>query len=255
MIATYEKHFECSNRWILYENPTAKTFDKQYIWTQNFCNDRACPVCTKHRYLTAKKRIKPLVDQINKPKLVTLTVKNMYLTSYDIKQFRNHVRAYFKRLQRHDRKFFGIYVIEFKHQGNRLYHVHVHVVQNLSLHHKTLTQTWSDIVGYEANTDVRYRKTKKQVIKYLALRSSQVGMEMLIEDYLRYVKGKRVINKFGKWFNSSCVQLSYSDNEDKKLRKQGLIFITSIKKIQAQSIIPPEYLERDYIENILTDMY
>jgi hypothetical protein len=241
-----EKHRLCSTEWVAFRWFHHPTSSHGYVITQNHCGDRACPHCVKFRIAMAKARMSPYFDCIDKPKHVILTTKNLPLNKANLRWFRMKLRSFTRSLERHSWHFFGVYVLEIKPAGNGLYHIHVHIVSNQSLHHQKLTARWSKIVGYHCSTRVKYRAKRSTLLNYFARRCAMAGVGMKETDYLSYVKGSKLFNSFGKFPSYLEVLLTTATEK----RKEFTFYMLGTWKKDQNVSVPPDWLDKDLLDQL-----
>jgi len=250
-----QKHRLCSTQWVAFRWFHVPTSSHGHVITQNHCGDRSCPVCIKFRIGVTKARISPYFDCIDKPKHIILTTKNMPLNTANLRWFRTKLRSFTRSLDRHSWRFFGAYVLEIKPADNDLYHVHVHMVANQSLHHEKLTARWSKIVGYPCDTRVKYRAQKKNLLNYFARRCAMAGVGMNEPDYIRFVQGSKLFNTFGKEMHrdKSKKTPSYLEvlltSATEKRKEFKFTMLGSWDKNQNVSV-PPDWINSELLEQL-----
>lgn len=171
------------------------------------CSSRTCEECRKRIYFKLFKGWNTLVSNMESPKMLTLTTRNvMNLSKDEVKK----IRSYFIRLTR--RKYYreriigGLYVIELKNIGNG-WNIHLHaLIDTISgkdgfLVQQKISSDWFSITKNSKIVDIRQVKHSQGGLRYLLkylVKSPEINGET--ELYNRVLKGSRLIQTFGKLY-------------------------------------------------------
>lgn len=170
------------------------------------CRYRHCAFCSVSRGIELRKRVRAIVDEVDRPKLLTLTMP----PTTDLGAGVSHIKKAFSNWRRlHSIKSLvhgGCYTIEVVPKAAG-WHVHIHaVIQSEYLPVKLLWETWRQVLGLpHANADIRELKGEKgilEAIKYITKGSALIKMtNPQLEMYIRHLTNKRMFGTFGTWYN------------------------------------------------------
>lgn len=185
------------------------------------CGDRCCPVCRGRDYWRLVKGYLDSVQAIKRPKLLTLTVRNVpELTQ----RYVRWVRRCYTRLMH--RKFYrdhvrgGLQSIEVTNTGKG-WHVHLHVLIDCDyIPQARLSKDWAEVTGGSPVVDIRaagsVREALSYCLKYLSkppkLRGkgevlSSEELEARREAYRAATHGVRLVQPFGTLFGDLVLHL------------------------------------------------
>lgn len=171
------------------------------VWVS--CGDRLCPHCRRQVARKAWLRYRDLVRGLNRPKLLTLTLKNRpSLSKSDIDRLRNC----FTKLRR--RKLFrsvcngGIYSIEVTNIGNG-WHLHMHcLIDAKFIPVSWIARTWKQITGDSWIIDLVPVRRNSWALNYVL---SYVNKPPKVDGYEHAYRtifaGVRLVHTWGSFYN------------------------------------------------------
>ncbi len=184
------------------------------------CRDRMCGLCSSRRSHEAGERLTPIVQAMNAPRLMTLTLKSSSLPLG--MQLDRLVKA-FRDLRRQKQwgglVKGGVATIEItRNPSTNEWHPHLHVIFDGSYYpQQLLKEQWHQLTGDSYIVDVRpvhdCDKASKYVAKYVGKPANFVGWDLQsIEDYAAAMHGRRTIMTFGASHN---IRVDLHDDGDR----------------------------------------
>lgn len=174
-----------------------------YRLKPQLCRDRICPICQWFRALKLKKRFADTIKSLQRPKLLTLTIKTK---SEPLEVSARRILKYFARLRR--RAAFksacarGFWVLEWTYnQPDDSYHTHLHcILDSHFIPHELISRLWHQITGDSYIVDIRLanRSHASYLAKYVAKNSLVIPPPHRLEDYINSCKSIRTYGSWGK---------------------------------------------------------
>lgn len=177
--------------------------------TAYHCRDRLCPYCSVLRGYQLAERVQPLVDAMDEPLFLTLTVKN----GPDLRERGQHLRKGFERLRR--RKYWrehvagGIAIEEVVHKGLE-WHPHLHIIVDSATSSavllKEIAREWKAVTGDSFIIDVRPLTELREACKYTAKLSGIVYYPDLVREFTAYAARRRMVVPFGNCYGQVAAE-------------------------------------------------
>jgi plasmid rolling circle replication initiator protein Rep len=126
----YEQLRNCQAQWVGYRASCCGEATRPMAVPIG-CNHRLCPLCSHHRSLQARKKIRTLFDRLTHPVLITLTVPNVdriHKGSYS--HFRKRARQFIAQHSEWIQG--GVYSLETTYNRvEKTWHIHVHILADV----------------------------------------------------------------------------------------------------------------------------
>ncbi len=185
------------------------------------CGDRCCPVCRGKDYRRLLEGYLESVKRIHRPKLMTLTLRNVEdLNRSYVRWVRKCFtrlmrRAYYRRLVKG-----GLCAFEITNRG-RGFHVHLHIILSADfIPVRKLSHDWSGVTGGSGVVDIRAisgaREALAYCLKYLSKPPALKGKDEAISDeeleerrevYRAAVRGVRLVQAFGSLYDELVLEI------------------------------------------------
>lgn len=176
------------------------------------CRDRCCPRCATARGKRVADRIAQMVQRMNAPRFLTLTIQTDGLSLEDaISKLMESFRRLRRRPEWREKVIGGVYVVEVtRGQSGDRWHPHLHcIVDGYFWLQQTISKLWlaitgdSSIVHIEAIVD--RGKTANYIGRYIG---KPTGWEEWgypeLSEFARAMQGKRLVHTFGSLHNAKC---------------------------------------------------
>lgn len=169
------------------------------------CRDRLCPLCGARRARVAAGRTEAIVNQLNDPRFITLTIRSEPVPLVDAldalllafrrfrkdPRFRSHISG-------------GVYSIEVTRNAETgLWHPHLHLIADGSYWtQRDLQRCWSDAVGEPSIADIRDVRSRAARAAYVAkyiVKPTTVATwpPSAIREFADALRGRRLFQPFG----------------------------------------------------------
>jgi len=182
-----------------------------------YCKNRLCPGCAQRRAELMARKVVPLLETMQQPVHMVLTVKNRQ----DLAAADKHLRSSFQRLR--DRvafvdSFKGGLVFEETTHSLEGWHAHLHIIADGRMEQAELSRLWQEVTGdsyivwIQAIGGRNRKKVLNEAVKYPCKIGDIVGDPELIYEWLHYFWGRRVMWAWGSMYNVQD-QVEVSDDE------------------------------------------
>lgn len=180
------------------------------------CGHRLCPVCMVKRSVKLSSKVEKLIKKMENTKHIVLTAKNVPKID---KAYFKWLRECFVKLRHRDifsKCVGGFYSIETTYNSKlKNWHVHIHIVIDVPYILKSdLSEVWKEITGNSYIVDIHEIKNPlevaREVAKYVVKPGDFLQDSKLVHEYLKAVRGMRLVSTFGKYYNMSLDE----DEED-----------------------------------------
>jgi hypothetical protein len=180
------------------------------------CGHRLCPVCMVKRSVRLSSKVEKLIKKMENTKHIVLTAKNVLKID---KAYFKWLRECFVKLRHRDifsKCVGGFYSIETTYNSKlKNWHVHIHIVIDVPYILKSdLSEVWKEITGNSYIVDIHEIKNPlevaREVAKYVVKPGDFLQDSKLVHEYLKAVRGMRLVSTFGKYYNMSLDE----DEED-----------------------------------------
>ncbi len=172
------------------------------------CHSRLCAYCNNIRGELQAKRLAGAVAGAQYPVKVELTVRN----GPDLAERLDHLMDCFGKFTRSKafREAFrgGAAVVEVTIDAAGNWHPHLHMVLDGRMDQRLLSELWHKITGDSYIVHITKIKEEWQagairyILKYPFKVSGLLGRMDMIEEFLRVMKGRRLIRTFGTFYNA-----------------------------------------------------
>lgn len=167
-----------------------------------YCGHRLCQVCARRRSARFYHRLKHIFDKMRRPKMLTLTVKNVPVID---RAYFKWIRGCLSKLRRRNcfkEVFGGVYSIETTYNASRGdWHVHIHglIDSEYLLNRDLIKQAWEKITEGSWGVDIRMadKNAIREILKYECKLSDFADHPDRVDEYLKAVKGQRLFHGFG----------------------------------------------------------
>ncbi len=185
------------------------------------CKNRVCTYCLRARAERIAKKLVDLVTEFFNPVMVVLTIKNRH----DLASADKHLRSSFKKLCRRElfrANFRGGFVF-WETSYNALsseWHVHLHCLMDGRMPRQLLSDLWFDCTGDSYIVDISYiypeekRGAIVEACKYPCKLSTIVASPGVLNEYLAYIKGRRLFWSFGSCYGLSAQLVAVEEAEE-----------------------------------------
>lgn len=196
----------CANsRWVLRnkQDPT------RFKIVLDRCHDRFCVPCAGHRQATIRHNLARYLGT-EPHRFLTLTVRSL---GEPLEHLLDHLYRSFRRLRHRrlwkERVRGGAAFLEITwNEPNQTWHPHLHcMLQGSYIDRPELSQLWLAATGDSHNLDLRYIRSKHDVIRYITkyatkpLPASVVHNPRALEEALHALHKRRTLLTFGAWTN------------------------------------------------------
>lgn len=196
---------DCSTLWAAWD------VDGKVVPAAYKCKHRECPICADVRRKLWYHRCGEALALWTAPKHVTLTLRH---SDDPLDQQLDRLISCFRRLRQRriftGRNAWGIWTIEVKRsKAGTFWHPHIHVIMNSAyVPYRSLKANWQEITGDSWNASICSVNSDlaAYIAKYVAKTSTMFQADVDLWELLAAVKGRRLVNKFGRW----PVRLNYS---------------------------------------------
>jgi hypothetical protein len=208
LLSKANRFLECSRYAHLYE---CEGVEKHKLFSPIYCDLRYCPRCGGRQYARLIKKYEPILKKIMAKKrpgfrlrLITLTTrKTATLTTAQIKQFNQDVKATLKRLRRKASGWGAIWCDEVGFENTNL---HAHILwYGPYIAQDDLAETWREISGNEI-VDIRdaHKSGSKALLYLLKYVSKPPGKDPTFIGLLEVAfHGARRVHAVGIFYNFS----------------------------------------------------
>jgi hypothetical protein len=178
------------------------------------CRDRLCPVCSKIKSRQTAARVEEIVQAMDAPRFVTLTVSNL---GRNLKECTDHLVNSFRELRRSklwkQQVDAGVWTIEAK-QGSQenTWHVHMHmIIDSGFIDQSELSSAWLKVTHDSKIVDIRKVNSVKDAARYIAKYIGKPAQfDRFSQDeivaYATAMKARRLLGTFGKLHNAKPEQ-------------------------------------------------
>jgi len=181
--------------------------EKRWRLSANYCRDRCCQPCGAARSHQVEAALRSWID--DRPlRFVTLTLRHTpHLTlAEQLKRLYDCFGCLRRRIWWKDKVKGGVAILELKLGHDALWHPHLHILlESKFLPQKGLSHEWFAVTGDSYIVDVRLvggtDNELRYVCKYVGkpLDSSVYNRAPMLDEFVRAIKGKRLILPFGTW--------------------------------------------------------
>ena len=187
------------------------------------CKVRLCTSCQRKRAEVMKRIVDMAMELIDKPRMVTLTVKN----GWNLKERVKHLVESFKRLRRRDfwkdKVRGGLAFMEVTFDEEKGWHPHFHVmVDSKFMNVFELSSEWNEVTGDSSIVDIRLAWDARELAKYvtkvgdlLKVKDPVKRME-IVRDYMLGMKRVRMMVAFGNLYGQG-----FREEAKKWLKEEG----------------------------------
>lgn len=198
------------------------------------CKQRACPLCSLQRSQETAKRAERAVSEMDRPKLLTLTVRS---TDEPLRDQLKTIRAWFRKLRNtkawKSRVESGIYGIETTWNNNtQQWHPHIHVIIDSAYYEKQIiVNDWTEITNGSCIVDIRPCYSRKQAARYITKYVTKTsGLSEWppeqVREWTQAMHGQRLLATLGTLHGTN---LSPKDENDKAELFPHLISISLLQ--------------------------
>ena len=182
------------------------------------CGHRLCPVCMIRRSAKLAVKVEKFILKMREPKHIVLTAENVPSIN---KAYFSELRLAFVKLRHRDifnKCIGGFYSIETTYNSKlKSWHVHIHIVADVPFIPKQeLSNAWNSITEGSFVVDIKQigkeqtpQEASKEVAKYVVKPGDFLQDPRLVDEYLKAVKGSRLVSTFGKYY-----RMVLDDDED-----------------------------------------
>lgn len=173
------------------------------------CSDRTCEECRRRTYGKLLRGWKSLVEEMQHPVLLTVTLKNQStLKKSEIKRIRTCFNRLLRRKYYKERIAGGLYSIEIKNKGQGAgWNVHIHALIDMTevgygtIPQKKLSEDWHSITKDSFIVDIRKAHNPEKgllyILKYI-VKTPEIANQN--QTYNKALKGSRLVQTFGSFY-------------------------------------------------------
>lgn len=186
----------CNNQYGVFKTPFGFNFRGQ-----KQCHDRLCPSCQRVRSRKLLQRYGSMAKTLQKPALITLTLK-----AGGLEKNINRIYENFKKLRRQKiwKHSIAGYVASLEVLPStsdvKQWHVHIHILADMKyyINKQEMSDAWLDLTGDSMIVDVRLAKKNAvvEVLKYITKLSALQTQEQVVEMAVA-LAGRRTITTVG----------------------------------------------------------
>lgn len=190
----------CRTPHVMVDEHTAEFALKEYR-----CKSRLCVRCGKDRANKLRAKLRPMVKEMDSPRLLTFTLVSSNDPLRDQLQRLTKCFAKLRRTKTWKAHFTaGFYCIEVTHNRRTdQWHPHIHAVcDGRFIAQKKLSGLWYKMTGDSNIVDVRMAHSKESAVRYVTkyvtkTQTAEYIPDHRIADWASSIKGLRFINTFG----------------------------------------------------------
>lgn len=212
------------------------------------CRNRACPTCARHTSQRAAARIEELMQVIDCPRMLTLTIRS---GDTPLAEQLKHLWESFRRLRQtrlwRDTQRGAIAVIECTlNLKTRQWHPHLHVILDGDyVPQPVWSTTWTTASGGSPVVDIRLIRSRKAAATYVAsyLTKHSSTTRWTDDEVLTFIQafhGKRTWNTSGSLRNRKCLEVH------EKAKIEGGVVLIGTNQLQALSTYRHDLTEPIY---------
>jgi hypothetical protein len=180
---------------------------KEWRLSANYCRDRTCQPCGVARSRQVEAALRSFIENRHL-RFATLTLKHTpHLTLPEqLKRLYTSFSTLRRRTWWKDKVKGGVAILEVKIGRDGLWHPHLHLLlESFFLPQKQLSHEWLAVTGDSYIVDVRQVGQEQQEVRYVCsyvgkpLDASIYQRPTMLDEFVRAIKGKRLILPFGTW--------------------------------------------------------
>jgi hypothetical protein len=180
---------------------------KEWRLSANYCRDRTCQACGLARSRQVEAALRTFLEGKHL-RFATLTLKHTpHLTLQEqLKRLYTSFSTLRRRTWWRDKVKGGVAILEVKIGRDGLWHPHLHLLlESFFLPQQQLSHEWLAVTGDSYIVDVRQVGHEQKEVRYVCsyvgkpLDASIYQRPKMLDEFVRAIKGKRLILPFGSW--------------------------------------------------------